>query len=105
MKAYCEELTKVYEEVKSNENGISDSEAAARLEANGKNKLAEAKPVPMIVRFLQQLADPMIIILIVAAAISAVTSLVQHGKLEADVFIILAVVIINAVLNPFFSFF
>ncbi|MBE7065180.1 MAG: cation-translocating P-type ATPase [Ruminococcaceae bacterium] len=101
MKAYCEELTKVYEEVKSNENGISDSEAAIRLEANGKNKLAEAKSVPLIVRFFKQLADPMIIILIVAAAISAITSLVQHGTLEADVFIILAVVLINAVLGVY----
>ena len=53
MKAYCEDITKVYEEVKSGENGITDDEAAIRLESNGKNKLAEAKPVPMIVRFLQ----------------------------------------------------
>ena len=43
MKHYLESAEAVFQEVNSNENGLSSAEAAARLEKNGKNKLAEAK--------------------------------------------------------------
>ena len=91
------------EKVKSSENGLSSAEAEKRLSANGENKLAEKKKTPLIVRFLKQLADPMIIILIAAAAISLVLTLVNESqaKLEdfADVIIITAVVLLNAFLG------
>lgn len=78
--------------------GLSEAEAAGRLSKHGKNKLVEAKKTPIWKRFLEQLADPMIIILIAAAAVSGVTA-VYAGESFADVIIILAVVIINAVLG------
>ena len=78
--------------------GLSEAEAAGRLSEHGKNKLVEAKKTPIWKRFLEQLADPMIIILIAAAAVSGVTA-VYAGESFADVIIILAVVIINAVLG------
>ena len=81
-------------------NGLSSSEAAKRIEAFGKNKLAEGKKVSLIQRFLEQLTDPMTIILIVAAVISGVTA-VYSGESFADVIIIMLVVIINAVLGVF----
>jgi Ca2+-transporting ATPase len=70
------------------------------LAKNGKNKLAEAKKDSLFKRFMSQMADPMIIILIVAAAISGVTAF-YSGESFADVIIILAVVIINAVLGVY----
>ena len=55
-------------------SGLTSAQAASRLEKNGKNKLAEGKKDSLIKRFLLQLADPMIIILIAAAFISAFTA-------------------------------
>lgn len=102
MKEYLQDTVKVFEQVNSTENGLSQSEAASRLEKNGKNKLAEGKKESLIHRFLKQLADPMIIILIVAAVISAVTAAIGgEGEGYADVIIIMIVVIINAVLGVY----
>lgn len=100
MKFYCEDAAAVLAEVQSTAEGLTAAEAEARLAKNGKNKLAEGKKEPLIKRFLAQLADPMIIILLAAAAISGVLSVVQ-GESFADVIIILAVVIINAVLGVY----
>ncbi len=107
MKFYCEDQEKVLSELQSSREGLSSAEAARRLEANGKNKLAAAKGKSLIRRFFEQLADPMTIILLVAAAISgglAVYESMAHpgeGEGFADVIIILAVVLINAVLGVY----
>ncbi|MBR5203375.1 MAG: cation-translocating P-type ATPase, partial [Clostridia bacterium] len=84
--------------------GLSSAEAEKRLQENGKNKLAEAKKVSMFSRFIDQLKDPMIIILLVAAVISAVTEFIEHDPsagmyVPTDSIIILVVVLINAVLG------
>ena len=100
MKHYCETIDAVLAEVKSSAQGLSSQEAARRLEANGKNKLAEGKKDSLLKRFVSQLTDPMIIILLAAAAISGVLAVVE-GESFADVIIILAVVIINAVLGVY----
>ena len=78
--------------------GLSTQEANARLEKYGKNKLVEAKKDGLFKRFLKQLADPMIIVLLCAAALSAVTAAFENESF-ADVFIILGVVILNSVLG------
>ncbi len=105
MKEYLRSSAEVLEEVKTSENGLSASEAEKRLEQNGKNKLVEGKKESLIVRFFKQLAEPMTIILIVAAAISlgvAIYELSIGKDAEfADVLIILAVVLINAILGVF----
>ena len=102
MKEYLRNFTEVMEENKTSVSGLSSAEAQARLEKNGKNKLAEGKKDSLFKRFLSQLADPMIIILIIAAAISAVTAAVGGDKGGyADVIIIMVVVIINAVLGVY----
>ena len=100
MKLYCEDNEKVLGELKSTRDGLSSAEATKRLEANGKNKLAAAKGKSIVRRFLEQLADPMIIILLVAALISGVLAVVENESF-ADVIIILAVVIVNAVLGVY----
>ena len=100
MKFYTDEKGAVLQEVASTERGLSAAEAEKRLEANGKNKLKAAKKDSLIKRFFMQMADPMILILLAAAAISAVTS-VYEGEAPTDVFIILFVVIVNAVLGVY----
>ncbi len=78
--------------------GLSTQEANARLEKYGKNKLVEAKKDGLFKRFIKQLADPMIIVLLCAAGLSAVTAAFENESF-ADVFIILGVVILNSVLG------
>ncbi len=104
MKHYLETAEAVFAEVQSSEAGLSSQEAAARLEKNGKNKLAEAKKDSTLKKFFDQMKDPMIIILIVAAVISAVTEFIEHNPADGmfvptDTIIILAVVLINAILG------
>ena len=100
LKYYCEDAQSVLREVESSEKGLSAEEAARRLERDGRNELAAAKKPSLISQFFKQMADPMIIILLVAAAISAVTSVYQNES-PADVVIILFVVIVNAVLGVY----
>ncbi len=105
MKFYSAEKQDVLKELDTAENGLTSSEASSRLEKNGKNKLAEGKKKSLFARFMAQLADPMIIVLLVAAAISAGVEIYEglnHGfKFPSDVVIILAVVLINAILGVF----
>lgn len=98
MRYYLKSIDETLAEVSSASGGLTTDEAAERLEKNGRNKLAEAKKDSLLKRFMMQLADPMIIILIAAALISGITSY-YAGESFADVIIILAVVIINAVLG------
>ena len=100
MNFYQETPEKVLEELSTTENGLTHQEAGARLEQYGPNKLAEGKKVTLFQRFLQQLSDPMIIILLAAAAVSGITA-AYSGESFADVFIILIVVLINAVLGVY----
>jgi len=103
MAYYLESTDEVLKKLSSTENGLTSAEAEARLEQHGKNKLAEEKKDSALKKFLRSLADPMIIMLLAAAGISAVTTVIQHGFSEpsewADLFIILFVVIINSILS------
>ena len=106
MKEYLKESSEVLEAVASSESGLSSAEADKRLAENGKNKLIEGKKESLIKRFFKQLAEPMTIILLVAAAISAGVEIYNgvsagHWEFPADVVIILAVVLINAILGVF----
>ena len=104
MKYYLEDAKEVLESVQSSENGLTSDEAALRLEKNGKNALKEPEKDSLLKKFLSSLADPMIIMLIAAAAIQAVITVIEaHGSFSlkdfADVIVILAVVIINTVMS------
>ena len=100
MKHYLEHFSKIMADLAVTESGLSQAEAADRLAKYGPNKLKEGEKESLISKFLHQLADPMTIILIVAAVISGVTA-AYSGEGFADVIIILAVVIINAVLGVY----
>ncbi len=106
MKHYLESKDAVLGELNSGLDGLSSAEAERRLSENGKNKLAEGKHESLLHRFLKQLCEPMTIILIVAAAISAGVEIyngisTEHFHFPTDVVIILAVVLINAILGVF----
>ncbi len=100
MKEYLESKDKVLGELSSNEeSGLTAAEASSRLSQYGPNELEKEEKTPLWKRFFEQMADPMVIMLIVAAVISAVTGMIQGESEWADVIIIMAVVIINSVLG------
>ncbi len=101
MKHYLESTESVLKEVESSASGLTAEEAAKRLEKVGQNKLDEPPKPTLLARFIEQFKNPMILVLIAAAVISAVTGIISEGKLDADVFIILFVVIANAVLGVY----
>ena len=99
MKFYLEQIESVFKHINSSEQGLSTAEAERRLAENGKNKLEEGKKKTTIQRVLEQLSDPMIIILLFAAAISGVLAVVENESFT-DVIIILAVVALVIALIP-----
>ena len=100
MKSYELSAEDVLREQQSDPGGLTGQEAGKRLEQYGPNKLKEARKATLLERFIDQLKDPMLIILMCAAAVSAVTSIIS-GESLAEVFIILIVVLLNAVLGVF----
>lgn len=100
MKEYLASAEDVLKEQSTSADaGLSTAEAQTRQAKFGPNKLKEEEKTPLWIRFFQQMADPMVIMLIVAAVISAVTGMIQGESEWADVIIIMAVVIINSALG------
>ncbi len=98
MEYYQQDQKSALDALESTLSGLASNEAEQRRQTHGKNKLAEPKKTGLLARFVKQLANPMIIVLLIAAALSGVTA-VYEGESLADVFIILFVVILNSVLG------
>lgn len=101
---YLKDSKDVLKEIDASENGLTTQEAQKRIEKVGKNALREPEKKTMVQRFVDSLKDPMILMLLAAAAISTATTIYQNvvtGAHESysDLFIILAVVIINTVMG------
>ena len=86
-------VSEVLTELGSDPNGLSDAEAARRLEEVGPNRLPEEPPVPAWRRFLRQFNNLLIYVLLAAAAVTAALG----DWIETGV--ILAVVVINALIG------
>ncbi len=102
-KFYLHTTEEVLTQLSSNENGITNEQAQELFEKNGPNKLLEAKKTSMIKRFFMQLVNPMIIVLLAAAAVNLVTVILERMNGEnasfAEFFIIVGVVLLNAILG------
>jgi len=108
---YALEQEAVLRELETTENGLSSQEAARRLEKYGPNKLKEAEKATWFQKFMEQLKDPMLIILMIAAVVSAATTVIDFLQLPqprdighlteglVEVGIILVVVLLNAILG------
>lgn len=80
--------------------GLSETEAEARLAHHGKNELAEQKRVPGWRKFLAQFEDALVLLLLIATAISAALWLVEReSALPNDALAILAIVLLNALMG------
>lgn len=88
--------------------GLSSDEAKRRLDKFGPNELASAPPVPKWKKFLQQFQDPLVYLLLAAAAISLVAWIIEkvnaapgaEGEaLPFDSIVIVLILIVNAILG------
>ena len=103
MEHYLSNVETVIKGLNSGAGGLSAEEARQRLLANGRNELAKEKKKSLARRFADQLVNPMILILLGAAAVSLVLAILEggHDNAFAEPGIILAVVIINSILGVY----
>ena len=104
MKFYLETSEQVLNDLHSSAQGLTTAEAEERLTRNGKNKLQEAKRDSLVKKVFSSLMDPMILMLLGAAAIQAIVTVIESGgqpsfREFADVIVILSVVLLNTVLS------
>ena len=100
-KFYTQSVETVLSGLETTAEGLSSEQAKKRLETYGPNKLKEGKKPSLLQRFLTQLKDPMLIILLIAAGVSALTGFISGESEWAEVIIILVVVLLNAILGVF----
>ncbi|HQM32946.1 MAG TPA: cation-translocating P-type ATPase [Candidatus Hydrogenedentes bacterium] len=82
------------------QRGLSQAEATARLAKYGRNELASEDPVPAWKKFLAQFKDVLVILLLIATAISVVLWLVERDSaLPYEGIVIFAIVLLNAFLG------
>ncbi len=104
MKFYLEDSAQVMKELNTSPEGLSSGEAAARLEKYGKNKLKEEEKRSGLRKFLDSITDPMILILMGAAVVQVIVTILEsRGRFSlgsfTDVFVIFAVILINSVMS------
>ena len=97
---YTQNIQDVVSRLKSNVGtGLNDTQVTLLQKQYGKNKLNDAKKESLFVRFIKQFNDFMVIILIISAIISAVTSYLEGSHDYIDSFIIVAIVVFNAIMG------
>ena len=102
---YAKTSQEVMQGLNTTPQGLPTAEVQKRQQQYGPNKLKDGEKKSLFRRFLDQLMDPMLIILMIAAAVSAGTTVMHnvqnpdHPEGLAEVFIILIVVLLNAVLG------
>ena len=98
-KTYTQSAEEVLHDLGVGAEGLTSAQAQERLSKYGPNKLKEAEKPTLLQRFLAQLKDPMLIILMAAAGVSALTGMLSGHNEWAEVIIIIAVVLLNAILG------
>ena len=100
MNFHTEPLSEVYSQLDTDQWGLDPKKVEARREKYGLNELKQAKKKTNFQRFLDQFKDAMIIILLVAAAISFVIACVEGNPKEFfEPGLILLIVVLNAILG------
>ena len=100
MKYYCENIRQVIRFLKTSINdGIDNKTAEQRLRAEGRNMLHTEKHTPIIIKFLNQFKDFMVLILIAAAVISALAEIYSGGREFVDSIVIGVIITFNAIIG------
>ena len=97
---HTKNIKEVEKELRTNiKTGLGDKDVQIRQDEFGKNKIEEGKKESLLVKFLNQFKDFMIIILIIAAIISAVVSYIEGTGDYFDSIIIIAIVLFNGIMG------
>ena len=96
---YTKELNQVFNELNTRQGGLTEDEANKRLEKYGANNLKEKKKESLFIKFIKQFNDFMIIVLIIAAIISAIVAKTNGSGDYIDSIIIIAIVIFNLLVS------
>ena len=99
-KEYLKSIEDTLETLKTNQNGLTDDDAESRKEKYGLNKIKEPDKESLVKKLIKELSNYMTIVLIIAAIVSGMTSL-YSGESMIDSFIILFVVLMNAILGVY----
>ena len=101
MRNFCfDEAGTVLKQLNTDARGLSETEAAKRLEVYGRNELEQGKSSGVFRLFFSQFSDFMTILLIVAAAISGLIAFLSKDSNDlTDTFIILSIILLNAVVG------
>ena len=91
-------VEEIEKELNTNKEGLSGQEYDLRIEKYGFNELTEKKKESILVKFIEQFKDMMVLVLIIASIISGIIDL-SHGEGLTNTIIILAIVIVNAVIG------
>ena len=96
---YTKELNQIFNELNARQGGLTEDEASKRLEKYEANNLKEKKKESLFIKFIKQFNDFMIIVLIIAAIISAIVAKTNGSGDYIDSIIIIAIVIFNAIMG------
>lgn len=96
---YTKELNQIFNELNARQGGLTEDEASKRLEKYGANNLKEKKKESLFIKFIKQFNDFMIIVLIIAAIISAIVAKTNGSGDYIDSIIIIEIVIFNAIMG------
>ena len=91
-------VEEIEKELNTNKEGLSGQEYDLRIEKYGFNELTEKKKESILVKFIEQFKDMMVLVLIIASIIAGIIDL-SHGEGLTNTMIILAIVIVNAVIG------
>ncbi len=94
-KAASMPIDKVFDDLKTSQEGLSSQEAKLRLKKYGYNKLSERRQIPFIYKFIKHLRDLFGVLLLVASILSYISGNPELGL------IILAVVFVNIFVSMF----
>ena len=97
---HTKNIKEIEKELRTNiKTGLGDKDVQIRQDEFGKNRIEEGKKESLLVKFLNQFKDFMIIILIIAAIISAVVSYIEGTGDYFDSIIIIAIVVFNGIMG------
>ena len=102
MEFYKETIEKCLNHFSSNKNGLSYSEVNSRIKESGEYTIKKEKKTNLFIKFLAQLKELMVLILLISAIISIVIGIVENSTSEIiDGAIILCIVVMNAIFGVF----
>ncbi|NBK93131.1 cation-translocating P-type ATPase [bacterium 1XD21-13] len=100
MNSHSQTIEELQLQLKTTPQGLTNSEAGKRLKEYGENRLKEARKKSLLVKFLEQFKDVMVLILLAAAAVSFFVALSeQDSSAFFEPLLILLIVVLNAIMG------